>query len=100
MASLGRKVHSAGDTIRYVIEYEQWLAEGDSLKSTGFSVVLDPASTVADITVSGVAVTPSNEIVFVLAGGSANEVFTLNVQATNSRNEVKHNTIEFFIGTP
>lgn len=101
MASLGRKVHGAGDTTRYVIEYEQWLLEGESLKQTGFSVELDPDETdVVDVVITDVVVTPSNEIVFLLAGGSANEVFTVEVQATNSRNEIKNDTIEFFIAAP
>lgn len=100
MPTLGQKVHSAGNTIRYVIDYSNWLNEGESLKQTGFSVVMDAASTVADINISGVAVTPSNEIVFLMAGGSANEVFTLDVQATNSRNEIKKDTIGFFVSAP
>lgn len=99
MASLGRKVHGAGDTIRYTIEYDQWLLPGESLKPP-CTVVLAPGSTVSDVTVSGVAILPSNEVVFVLSGGSANEVFTLNVQATSSRDEVKNNTMEFFINPP
>lgn len=100
MASLGRKVHGAGDTIRYVIEYDNWLLPGESLHPTDNTVELDPASTVLDVEITEVTTTPSNEIVFLLAGGSANEVFTLNVQATNSRDEVKNDTIEFFIAAP
>lgn len=94
---LGRKIHGAGDHIRYAVDYSNWLGDGESLVSG--TVVLDPAftATVTDVVLSGVVVTPSHHLVFVMSGGSANEVFTLDVQITNSRGEIKNDTIEFSI---
>lgn len=100
MATLGSRVHYAGNTIRYVIEYDQWLQEGESLKAPCTVAVAAQTPPITDVTITGITTTPSNEIVFLMGGGSANEVFTLNVLATNSRNEVKNDTIEFSINTP
>lgn len=97
---LGRREHTAGNKTRYVVEYENWLLPGESL-STG-TVVLDPAftATVTDIVISGVVTNSSNELVFFLDGGSVDEIFTLDVQITNSRGEIKNDTVEFFVTAP
>lgn len=98
--SLGRKAHGAGNRTRYITDYSDWLGEGESLVSG--TAVLDPAftATVTDIVISGVVVTPSGHLVFLLAGGSVSEVFTLDVQITNSRGEIKNDTCEFFVVAP
>ena len=98
---LGTKVHDAGNTIRYVVDYSDWLNDGETLKAP-CTVVLAPASAVlvTDITITGVVFTASQEIVFLMSGGSANETFTLNVVATNSRNETKNDTLAFSVTAP
>jgi hypothetical protein len=98
---LGQKAHTAGDTIRYIVNYTDWLEDGVSL--TAGTVVLDPlfTATVRDITISGVTVlTEHNKVAFVMAGGSVNENFTLDVQITDSRNEVKNDTLLFQVVAP
>lgn len=97
---LGQKAHTAGNTIRYEIDYENWLDDGVTL--TAATVVLDPAftATVKDITITGVVTQLGNKVVFVMAGGSVNENFTLDVQVTDSRNEVKKDTLGFNIVAP
>jgi hypothetical protein len=97
---LGRRAHGAGDEIRYVIEYENWLLPGESLTSGTVELNSEFTATVTDITITGVVVNSANELVFVLAGGSVEEIFTLDVQIVNSRDEVKNDTIEFFIVAP
>jgi hypothetical protein len=97
---LGRKVHGAGDHIRYVIDYSNWLEEGESLSDGDVVLAPEFTATVTDVIVGTAAATPSNCLVFMLSGGSANEVFTLNVQATNSRAEVKNDTIDFTVVAP
>jgi hypothetical protein len=97
---LGTKVHGAGNTIRYVIDYSTWLEEGESLSAC--TVALDPAftATVTDITIGTPTVAPSNHVYFTLAGGTVNELFTLNAQATNNRGEIKNDTMKFVIVAP
>jgi hypothetical protein len=95
---LGTKRHGAGNTTRYDIDYSNWLMDGESLLSA--TVVLDPAftATVTDITISNVAVLPSHKLHFTLAGGSANEVFTLDVQTTTQNpTEIKKDTVAFTV---
>lgn len=95
---LGRKMHGAGNTTIYEIDYGNWLEPGESLLSA--TVVMDPAftATVTDIVISAVSVTPSHKLLFHMAGGSANESFTLDVQATTQNpTEIKNDTVEFWV---
>lgn len=96
---LGTKAHTAGNHTRYRIEYDDWLDDGVTLSAA--TVVLDPkfTATVTDVAISGVTVYP-NHVVFVLAGGSINETFTLDVQITNTRTEVKNDTVNFTVVAP
>lgn len=101
MSNLGRRSFTAGNKTRYVIEYADWLLDGESLASG--TVVLDPdfTATVTDVTISAVAVNNSADaLIFFLEGGSVEEIFTLDVQVTNSRGEIKNDTIEFFVVDP
>ena len=61
--------------------------------------MLDPAftATVTDITISGVGVLDPNHVVFLMAGGSVNENFTLDISVTDSRSEVKNDTLGYTI---
>jgi len=98
---LGQKSHTAGDHTRYIIDYSRWLEEGVSLATA--TVVMDPAftTTVTDITISLVTVLAEhNRVSFVMAGGSVNETFTLDVQVTDSRGETKNDTLHFVIVAP
>lgn len=98
---LGSKQHVAGNAIWYEVDYSSWLEPGESLLSG--TVVLDPAftATVTDIVISGVVVTSSNKLLFKMSGGSANEVFTLDVQVvTQHPTETKNDTLSFSIVAP
>lgn len=96
---LKRIAHGAGNHIRYEIDYSDFLEDGTHL-TTG-TVTSDPGSPVpADVTIGPVTVSPSNRLIFLLSGGSVNELFTLDVQVTNSRNEVKNDTLSVYIIAP
>lgn len=97
---LGQKPHTAGNATRFVIDYSDWLLEGESLAAPA-TVVMDPlTATVNDVTIGAVAITPSNHLVFLLSGGSVNETFTLDVQVHTSRGEVKNDTLAFTVIKP
>jgi len=100
MANLGTKNHTAGNLTIYTADYDAWLDDGVSL-AAGATVVLDPAftATVTDVTISSIVVHPRH-ITFMLAGGSVNEVFTLDVQVTDSRGEIKNDTCGFRVIAP
>ena len=98
---LGQKAHTAGDTIRYLIDYTRWLEDGVSLSAA--VVTLDPAftATVTDITIALVSVLlEHNRVAFVMAGGHVNETFTLDCQVTDSRGETKNDTLQFVVVAP
>lgn len=94
---LGQKAHTAGDTIRYIIDYSRWLEDGVSLSIA--TVAMDPGSSlIHDITISLVTVLAAHSRVsFLMAGGSVNETFTLDVQVTDSRGEIKNDTLQFTV---
>jgi hypothetical protein len=95
---LGTKQHTAGNLTRYVIDYTDWLDEGESVATC--TVVLNPAFTIPDITIGAASVLSSKKVLFTLSGGSLNEIFTLDVEITNSRSEVKNDTLGFRIVAP
>lgn len=97
---LGQKAHTAGNKVRYEVDYSVWLEDGVSL--TAATVVMDPkfTATVTDVTISGVAMLPSHQVVFFLQGGSVNETFTLDVQVIDSRAETKNDTLGFSVVAP
>lgn len=99
--SLGRLTFTAGNKTRFVIEYEDWLLDGETLVSGTVDLNAAFTATVTDITISAVTVNNSkNALRFFLEGGSVEEIFTLDIQITNSRGEIKNDTIEFFVVDP
>lgn len=91
---LGNKNHTAGNTIRYEIDYSDWLDTGDSL------VTATVTGAPAGVTISGVVVLTSQVVAFVMAGGVVNTNFTLAVAITDTRGEIKNDTIGFAIQAP
>jgi hypothetical protein len=98
MALLGQKPHTAGNTTRYAIDYNAWLDPGVTL--TAGSVTMDPTTPTPNISITGVTHTSSNHLLFFVAGGTVNEIFTLDVQITDSRGEVKNDTVRFVVVAP
>ena len=95
---LGHRNLGSGDTIRYEIDYSDFLDRGAKLKSptgwfptgTTFTSVL--GSTTLDVT--------DTKVFVFVTGGVVNEQFTLTVQAQDTFNEVVNDTISFTIVSP
>lgn len=99
--ALGRKQHGAGNAIWYEIDYSNWLEPGESLDSGTVALNAEFTATVTDIVISGVAVTPSHKLVFLMTGGSDKETFTLDVQViTQHPTETKNDTLDFYVVQP
>jgi hypothetical protein len=95
---LGTKQHTAGNTTRYIIDYSRWLDDGVSLSAVVLTLL---TATVSDVTVSaGSLLTEHNKVAFTIAGGSVNEVFTVQVQVTDTRSEIKIDTMSFVVVAP
>lgn len=95
---LGQKFHTAGDAIRYIVDYTRWLEDGVSLVT---ATVIMGVPAVSDITITGVTLlTEHNRVAFIVTGGSVNENFTLDIQVTDSREETKNDTMQFSVIAP
>lgn len=99
MARLKNLNFTAGNKIRYRLDYSEWLEDGSTVDSgTATLAVQDPVIT--DVTVSAVLIDPTGHLVFFVEGGSVNETFTVEVQATDSRGEIKNDTIYYTVQAP
>lgn len=97
---LGRKPHTAGNATWYGVDFSDWLEQGETLRDGTIELAAAFTATVTDIEITGVAVTPSGMLVFKMTGGSVDEVFTLDAQGVTSRDEIRNDTLEFFIVAP
>lgn len=95
--ALKRIGQTAGNTIRYEIDYSDWLEDGVSLSA---ATVVPALGSPSDVVVGTVTMTPSHRVVFLLTVLSLNETFTLAVQVTDSRNEIKNDTLDFYTTKP
>lgn len=98
--TLGRCAHGAGNRIRYSIDCSDFLEDVNAtLTGTNLSVAVDPAQdpVPTDVVIDGVGIVPSSQIVFFMQGGAVQEVFTVLVQFTDSRGEVKNDSIQFYV---
>lgn len=95
---IGTKQHTAGNKTRYEVDYIDWLDDGRTLASTGFSAApVAPAP--ADVTLSSVSVT-ADKLYFFVVGGSVNEAFTVQIQVTDTLGEIVIDTVLFTVVQP
>jgi hypothetical protein len=90
---LGSKIHTAGDTKRWRIDYSNWLDNTVNIADadiTSSSVTC----TVADIVVLG------DEVIFFLTGGIQGENLTIAMTMTDTDGNIKHDTIAFTVVAP
>jgi hypothetical protein len=90
---LGSRTHTAGNTIRWRVEYGFWL--DNAAEITGMQVT----SSAPDLTVSNIQML-GRHIYFFLTGGTANEQATLTLTMTDNFGNVKKDTVQFTVVTP
>lgn len=90
---LARKAHTVGDRRRYIVDYSEWLSSGVTVLS---AVVTSSSATATVDTESATA----DKVIFFVSGGVLNETFTVSVAMTNTKAEVKHDTVDFFVVAP
>jgi hypothetical protein len=90
---LASKVHTAGNTKRWRINYSRWLENTVDIAS---AVVTSSSATctVADNTVLG------DDVIFFLTGGTRGESVTVSVAVTDTNGNVKKDTIMFNVVAP
>jgi hypothetical protein len=90
---LGSKLHTAGDTKRWRIDYSRWL--GNTVDIASATITSSSLTcTVNDNVVLG------DEVVFFLTGGVQGEHVTLSVAMTDTDGNIKHDTIIFSVVAP
>lgn len=93
MATLGRRSFTAGNKIRYVLDYSAWLEDGTTLNTSAITCAD------ANVIISGILVNPDSTVTFFVTT-TLSTLFTLSIQTVNSKTEIKKDTIEFFVVTP
>jgi len=89
---LASRSHTAGDTKRWTVRYDEWL---DNTEIAQMEVVSNlPSCTIGNITILG------TEIVFFLSGGNVNEQLTLALTMTDDLGNIKQDTVAFTIVPP
>lgn len=90
---LGSKLHTAGDTRRWRIDYSRWLANAVDI-ATATLTSSSATCTVDDSVVLG------DEVVFFLTGGVQGENVTVSVMMTDTDGNVKNDSIVFTVVAP
>jgi hypothetical protein len=89
---LASRTHTAGNTIRWKIDYSRWL---------------DNAAQIADIAITSSSMTClatnpqilGRQVVFFLTGGTVNEQVTISLRMTDTLANVKNDTLQFTVVT-
>lgn len=88
---LGSKIHTAGDTKRWTVDYSQWLENPANIvsalvTSSSTSCIVSPPATVL-----------GKEVIFFLSGGTVGETLTLALKMTDSDANVRNDTVKFTV---
>ncbi len=90
--------HTVGDRRRWVVDYTDWLVQGDFLST---ATAVSNSTSVTPATVDTVSVDPdARHVIFFLNGGALNEAFTVTVTITDTLSQVKENIFDFIVVAP
>jgi hypothetical protein len=90
---LGSRTHTAGDVIRWVVNYDYWLDNAATVEQ------IDITSNSATCTVGNISIL-GREIVFFLSGGIVNEQVVLSLVMTDNLGNIKNDSIAFTVVAP
>jgi hypothetical protein len=93
MALLGSKQHTAGDTKRWTVKYERWLANGANVDQIDITTS-SATCTVGSVTILG------PDVFFLLTGGELNERLTVSLVMGDNLGNIKRDTIAFTVIAP
>jgi hypothetical protein len=85
---IASKQHTAGDTRKWIIDYERWLDNAAKI----VSAEVTSSSTTCTIDSSEVN---GKEVVFMLTGGDPEEILTVTLKMTDNFDNIKTDTIKF-----
>ena len=87
------KRHTAGDTIRWKVDYDRWLDNAATID--GMAVI----SSSNDLTIANIQLL-GRHIYFFLTGGNVNEQVILTLTMTDNFGNIKHDTLQYTVVTP
>lgn len=91
---LARRNHTVGNKVFWTVDYGDWLEDGVTIAS---AVVTDNDTSV---TVGSPVTEDGHKIRFFVQGGTLNQAFTVSVAMTDSKGQIKNDTIEFTVVAP
>ena len=106
---LGAKNHTVGNVRRWFIDYRDWLDDGVTVATFTAGVqagsdqiggITGPTGGSAAVAVASPAVVSGHKGVMVVSGGVLNETFTASLVMTDTKGEVKNDTIAFTVVAP
>lgn len=90
---LAKASHTVGNRIRFIIDYSDWLDDGVTVSAGAVT----SSSTTA--TING-TLAIDNKVLFYVNGGVLAETFTVSIQMTDSKGEIKNDTMAFTVVAP
>lgn len=91
---LARRNHTVGNTINWTVDYDNWLEDGVTIAS----VLLACSDT--SVTVGVAVIEDGHKAKFSVAGGTLNQAFTVSLVMTDTKGQVKADTIDFTVVAP
>jgi len=90
---LGSKTHTAGNAIRWRIEYKYWLDNAADIQTMNIS------SSSSTLTIGAIQIL-GKHLYFFLLGGTVGEQATLTLTMTDNLGNVKKDTVQFTVLQP
>lgn len=91
---LARKNHTVDNKVFWTVDYDNWLEDGVTIASA--TVTDDDTS----VTVGTPVIEDGHKIRFFVQGGTLNQAFTVSVAITDTKGQIKNDTIEFTVVAP
>ncbi len=92
--NIAHRPHTVGDRTRYVVNYEDWLADDDRVATATVTVDSDT------VTIDNVTVFLEKEVIFFVDGGILNETFTVTIEIVTLKTVTNSDTMTFFVVAP
>jgi hypothetical protein len=95
--SMGLFKQRYSETITYLIDYSQWLDDGDTIASSSF--LISPQTTPA-VDITGTTIQDGNTLLFQIDNGKENTRYIVTVEITTSTGQIKSDYFQLNVGTP
>lgn len=91
---LARKNHTASNKVYWTVDYGNWLEDGVTLLGAAVS------TTDTSVTLGTPVIEDGHKIRFFVQGGTLNQAFTVSVAITDTKGQIKTDTVEFTVVAP